>query len=116
VQTNRPLPKQMLKRFFSNGNSLPTDKIIPQASNRLTRWSKRQRNKIEAFKGPRFIQVDTEAQPNPPAAIEFIKADPVRLIQCRAVSCNGDGVLGHPKVFINLVRPSYNANILTADN
>lgn len=53
--------------------------------------------------GPRFTQIDIAAQPNPLAAIELIKADPIRYVKERQVICKGDNSLGHPNIFINLV-------------
>lgn len=37
-------------------------------------------------------------------AIDLIAADPVVVCEQRRVSSNSGGALGHPKVFINLVR------------
>lgn len=81
----------------------PKEVAAKQAPNRMEVWSKRQRPKDEIMAGPRFTQIDLAAQPNPPAAIEYIKADPIRKVHARQIRCNGDGVLGHPTVFINLV-------------
>lgn len=101
--------KKMLRRLFSSnvvkktaGRAGVIEKI-PQAPNRVETWSKRQQPRSEAISGPRFAQIDLDAQPAPPAAIEYIKLDPVREVASRTVSCSGDGPLGHPKVFINLV-------------
>ncbi|KAI9144734.1 zinc-finger domain-containing protein [Paraphysoderma sedebokerense] len=56
--------------------------------------------------GPRFEQVDMEAQPNPPSAMELIAQQPVRKVHGRVAVCDGGGgALGHPKVYINLDQP-----------
>lgn len=74
-----------------------------QASNRAGKWSERQRSKENAFQGPRFTGVDLASQPNPLAAIELLKQQSIVVTTARVVTCDGDGLLGHPKVFINLV-------------
>ena len=80
---------------------------INQAPNRATIWSNRQQSKSQIYVGPRFTQIDIAAQPNPLAAIELIKADPIRQVKERQVSCKGDSSLGHPNVFINLVHGNF---------
>lgn len=78
---------------------------IPQASNRYVLWSRRQRPRADAMKGPRFQSINFAAQPCPTAAIELLKQSPIQMEHSRTVSCSGgDRVLGHPQVFINLVR------------
>lgn len=79
--------------------------IIPQASNRQEIWSQRQNPKANAIElNPRFsVPGSLEAQPNPPAAIELAKSEPVVMVEKRVTFCDGDGLLGHPRVFINLV-------------
>jgi uncharacterized Zn-finger protein len=75
-----------------------------QAPNRATVWSNRQQSKSQVYVGPRFTQIDIAAQPNPLAAIELIKADPIRHVKERQVICKGDdNSFGHPNIFINLV-------------
>nr|KAJ3422645.1 hypothetical protein HK105_007143 [Polyrhizophydium stewartii] len=92
--------------------------VLPQAANRTTTWSPSQRSKAAATAGPRqtqliplfvvvrrFEQTNWELQPNPPSAMEFINAVPVKFVEARRVACDGGGgALGHPKVYINLVR------------
>lgn len=75
-----------------------------QAPNRADKWSERQRSKENAFQGPRFAGVDLASQPNPLAAIELLKQQSIIVTTAKVVSCDGDGLLGHPKVFINLVK------------
>ncbi|KAL2911942.1 hypothetical protein HK105_208552 [Polyrhizophydium stewartii] len=77
--------------------------VLPQAANRTTTWSPSQRSKAAATAGPRFEQTNWELQPNPPSAMEFINAVPVKFVEARRVACDGGGgALGHPKVYINL--------------
>lgn len=95
--------------------SQPKDVAVGQSPNRTSIWSNRQRPKGDIVNGPRFTQIDLAAQPNPPAAIEFIKADPIRKVHSRQVKCNGDGVLGHPTVFINLVQTTLLIAVFTLD-
>jgi uncharacterized Zn-finger protein len=102
------------RRCFSESTPATTNKSskiiellnLPQAPNRATTWSKRQRPKFLAVAGPRFADVDISAQPNPKAAIEMIKETPIVMVDDRAAACDGDGLLGHPRVYINLVRKS----------
>ncbi|KAF9992315.1 hypothetical protein BGZ65_012389, partial [Modicella reniformis] len=76
---------------------------LKQASNREVTWSEHQLAKSVAFKGPRFENVDIEAQPQPQAAIELIAEEPIRLVETRRARCDGGGgSLGHPAVWINL--------------
>ena len=91
-------------RTSPSGSVGVTEEQAVQAPNRVEVWSARQRPKTDAFKGPRFTQIDLGLQPAPLAAIELIKEDPVRTVHARLASCSGDGPLGHPKVFINLVQ------------
>ncbi|KAI9190229.1 hypothetical protein H9P43_001662 [Blastocladiella emersonii ATCC 22665] len=56
--------------------------------------------------GPRFEQIDLEAQPKPTPAMDLIAQEPVRKVNKRIVACDGGGgPLGHPKVYINLDQP-----------
>jgi len=75
---------------------------MPQAPDRAATWSKRQQPKYLAITGPRFANVDISAQPNPKAAIEMIKEAPIVMVETRTAACDGDGPLGHPRVFLNL--------------
>lgn len=99
---------KIAKRYFSKDATIAKEIVpqkleISQAPNRAMTWSERQRPRYKVFVGPQFTQIDLEAQPKPLAAIELIKADPIRYVDSRQVSCSGDGPLGHPKIFINLV-------------
>jgi hypothetical protein len=85
------------------GTATSLAKPEPQAPNRATVWSQRQRPKNEAMVGPRFIEVNLDSQPRPLSAIELLKQAPVLSVKARTVACDGGGLLGHPKVFINLV-------------
>lgn len=91
---------------FNKAQTEISQSQVTQAPNRATVWSSRQKPKSEILKGPRFTQIDIQAQPNPLAAIELIKADPIRHFKERQVICKGDSSLGHPNVFINLVNQS----------
>lgn len=91
------------------------DKVLPspipeaplsQSDNRALPWSRRQRPKDDALFGPRFVGINLQAQPTPEAAIELVKAQEVVTVATRTVACDGGGLLGHPKIFINLVSPS----------
>lgn len=78
---------------------------INQAPNRAEVWSKRQRPRGEAFSDARFMGIYLSTQPQPLAAIELLKSQPVEFVNSRVVSCDGGSAsLGHPKVFINLVQ------------
>lgn len=77
-----------------------------QAPNAVGTWSKSQRPKSEAMRGPRFEQMDLEAQPSPLSAMELISNVPVIHTAKRVVWCDGgNGPLGHPRVYINLDKP-----------
>ncbi|KAF9586652.1 hypothetical protein BGW38_000026 [Lunasporangiospora selenospora] len=83
---------------------------LKQASNRESTWSENQIEKSFAFRGPRFENTDIEAQPQPPAAIDLIAEEPIRLVESRRARCDGGGgSLGHPAVWINLDRPGAHA-------
>lgn len=78
---------------------------INQAPNRAEVWSKRQRPRGEALSDARFMGIDLSTQPQPLAAIELLKAQPVEFVNSRVVWCDGGSAsLGHPKIFINLVQ------------
>ncbi|KAL9018911.1 MAG: hypothetical protein Q9185_003823 [Variospora sp. 1 TL-2023] len=56
-------------------------------------------------------------QPQPQAAIELIHKQPVRWTKQRVVSCDGGGgVLGHPRIFINVDKPQINWPMSITDN
>ncbi|PJF16503.1 hypothetical protein PSACC_03690 [Paramicrosporidium saccamoebae] len=102
------IPRQFYKNLFrqlGTESKVPTavGSASPQAPNRATVWSQRQRPKNDAMVGPRFIEVNLDSQPRPLSAIELLKQTPVLSIKARTVACDGGGLLGHPKVFINLV-------------
>lgn len=52
---------------------------------------------------PRFEQIDLDAQPVPTPAIQMIDKAPVHLVNKSHVYCDGEGALGHPRIYINLV-------------
>lgn len=106
---------QRLRLFSSSSSSSPT-KVpktttketatvnLPQASNRETTWSAKQMPRSTGMTGPRFETVDRAKQPAPAAAIELIAQQPVIKTEQRIVACDGgNGPLGHPKIYINLV-------------
>lgn len=78
--------------------------MYKQAPNRATTWSVSQRNRDELVKtDPRFVGKDLSMQPQPLAAIELIKKQPVSFVHGNIAVCHGtDFVQGHPKVYINL--------------
>lgn len=52
-------------------------------------------------------------QVNKNFAIHLVAEEPVTDVESRVVSCDGGGgALGHPKVYINLVRPAASRNKL----
>jgi NADH dehydrogenase (ubiquinone) Fe-S protein 6 len=53
---------------------------------------------------PKFLQKDLSKQPQPYAAISLIAKEPVRFIDERIATCQGNKRIGqgHPRVFINL--------------
>ena len=54
-------------------------------------------------------RLTTGVQPQPYAAIDLIHKQPVRWTDKRVVSCDGGGgVLGHPRIFINVDKPKIN--------
>ncbi|CAE6462611.1 unnamed protein product [Rhizoctonia solani] len=78
---------------------------IAQAPNRDKPWSTSQRPRPGPESNARFEQVDMSLQPTPLSAQELIQQEPIRLVHGRRAVCDGGGgPLGHPKIFINLVR------------
>lgn len=75
-----------------------------QAPNRAETWSASQRSRDELYKtDPRFVGKDLSKQPQPLAAIELIKNQPISYIHGNIAVCHGtDFVQGHPKIYINL--------------
>jgi hypothetical protein len=87
-----------------NSSQLLDEKSV-QSPNRATIWSKSQQVRSAIQESPRFIDVNLQSQPRPLAAIELLKFQPIEYVENRTVACDGDGLLGHPRVFINLVTP-----------
>lgn len=78
---------------------------IDKSTNLSETWSKKQMPKYLAMKGARFETVNIERQPNPTPAIELISKVPVIELHENIVACDGGGGrLGHPTIYINLVR------------
>lgn len=50
----------------------------------------------------RMIDADPLLQPSPIPAQHYIQEEPVIKVKDRRVACDGGGILGHPKIFINL--------------
>jgi NADH dehydrogenase (ubiquinone) Fe-S protein 6 len=111
----------------------PTPAVVPQSPNHAATWSTNQSLRPAGQSGPRFEQTVMELQPNPLSAMELIANEPIRLIHGRKTICDGGksdkvnpqpvrkilieeppppffflyagaGPLGHPKIYINLVR------------
>ncbi|KAJ1977751.1 hypothetical protein H4R33_006149 [Dimargaris cristalligena] len=77
--------------------------LATQAPNRVATWSANQRPRDLAMRGPRFVQTDIPAQPQPMSAMELIAEEPIRMVEGRKATCDGGGgPLGHPKIYINL--------------
>ncbi|KAJ1972335.1 hypothetical protein H4R35_004729 [Dimargaris xerosporica] len=77
--------------------------VFQQAPNHAQTWSRNQRPRSVGMTGPRFEQVDLDAQPRPLAAIDLIAEEPIRFVKGRRAVCDGGGgPLGHPTIFINL--------------
>lgn len=102
--------RNIARRYTTAVTSMPSAKPLArqaeQAANRTTTWARSQQPKSDAFIGPRFEQKDLSKQPNPMAAVELIKEEPVHFVKERIAVCNGGGgALGHPKIYINLDQP-----------
>ena len=100
-------------RFFSSSSSSSSNSSsktqVKQAPNHASIWSARQQTRASALHGPRFETVALDKQPAPAAAIELIAAVPVKQVKERIVACDGGGgALGHPKIYINLVKQKSN--------
>lgn len=78
-----------------------------QAPNRADTWSRSQRSRDVIFKtDPRFVGKNLLDQPQPLAAIELIKNQPVSYVHSNIAVCHGtDFEQGHPKIYINLDKP-----------
>ncbi|KAF9654359.1 hypothetical protein BDM02DRAFT_3134067 [Thelephora ganbajun] len=84
----------------------------PQAPNYPGLWSENQRPRPTPASGPRFEQTTMHLQPQPLSAMEMIVNEPIRLSKTRIAACDGGGgALGHPKIFINLVRPWFPSSL-----
>ncbi|CAG8765692.1 12311_t:CDS:2, partial [Ambispora leptoticha] len=93
----------MISSNKDSGNDNALIDPYKQAVNRDRPWSANQRDRRDAMIGPRFENTDLEAQPRPLAAIELIDQEPIHFVEGRVASCHGGGgVLGHPRVYINL--------------
>ena len=108
-------PKQIFnKPIYYSTKSRKNDKVLEETSelqnsnksmNLSETWSKKQMPKSLAMQGARFETVSIEKQPNPIPAIELISKVPVVEVHENIASCDGGGGrLGHPKIYINLVR------------
>ena len=103
----------------------PVEALPPQAPNKVERWSTMQAPRPAAASLPRFEQTDMSLQPRPLSAMQMVSEDPIRIVHGRKAVCDGGecrvtflvhltraqyprfsggGPLGHPKIFINLVR------------
>lgn len=99
------------------------DAVVQQAPNYPATWSTNQRSRPQGRSGPRFEQTHMDLQPNPLSAMQMIAEEPIRIVHGRKAVCDGGashpyahcgtepdrlilggGPLGHPKIFINLVR------------
>lgn len=114
---------------LSSTSAPTTTTSIPaaaQSPNYPTTWSQNQSTRPAAQSSPRFEQTVMETQPNPLSAMQLIADEPIRLVNGRKAVCDGgaschplsrraggylflsvpagSGPLGHPKIFINLVR------------
>lgn len=98
--------------------------VAPQAPNYATTWTTSQAPRPQGQSGPRFEQTAMELQPNPLSAMQMVAEEPIRVVHGRKAVCDGGalprshvctnyaqdvcclgvGPLGHPKIFINLVR------------
>lgn len=77
-------------------------------------WSKKQLPKSIAMRGARFETVDLNKQPNPKPAIDLISKYPIVQVHEHIVACDGGGgSLGHPKIYINLVKFTFLFKLLT---
>lgn len=125
---NRSLKFLTRSASSSSSSSVPSKPQpsvpAPQAPNYPTAWSTNQQTRAAAASNPRFEQTVIELQPNPLSAMELVANEPVRLVHGRKAVCDGGersidwvqklafnllaggGPLGHPKIFINLVRCS----------
>lgn len=58
---------------------------------------------MTVFETPRFQNIDVNSQPNPVPSVEILKNDGPIVSKSKVVACEGRPLVGHPKVFINLV-------------
>ena len=120
-QTSTPVPSP------TPSQNLPPVEAPPQAPNKAERWSTMQAPRPAAASRPRFEQTDMSLQPRPLSAMQMVSEDSIRIVHGRKAVCDGGecpvaifrvyntgsmpsfsggGPLGHPKIFINLVRSS----------
>jgi uncharacterized Zn-finger protein len=87
-------------------SDLTEDGIIlkQQAPNFPGTWSHSQQQRATVQDGARFLGANLARQPRPLAAIDLIEKLPIVAVNSHVVSCDGGGVLGHPRIYINLVR------------
>lgn len=79
-----------------------------EPSNISKTWSQKQIPKSLALQSARFETVDISKQPNPAPAIKLISKVPINQVHENIVACDGGGGrLGHPKIYINLVKPLF---------
>lgn len=98
-----------LKSFYGSKinfkNESPELENKDKSLNIYETWSRKQIPKSLAMQGPRFENVDIGKQPNPTPAIHLISKISVKKVHENIVSCDGGGgKLGHPKIYINLVK------------
>lgn len=58
---------------------------------------------MTVFETPRFQNMDVSSQPNPVPSVEILKNDRPIVSKSKVIACEGKPLVGHPKVFINLV-------------
>ncbi|CAG8661792.1 15242_t:CDS:2 [Rhizophagus irregularis] len=98
--TKGPKTEEITDTLTMNATTENTSVDVPNYRNT---WSRSQRSRLDAIKGPRFEQTDLEAQPRPLAAIDLIAEEPIRYVEGRVAVCHGGkGALGHPQIYINL--------------
>ncbi|KAG6381164.1 hypothetical protein JVT61DRAFT_5565 [Boletus reticuloceps] len=93
-----------LARASSTAAGTPTPPA-PASESSVAPQSTSEKPRPVSRSSPRFEQTFMELQPNPLSAMELIANEPVRVVHGRKAVCDGGGgSLGHPKIFINLVR------------
>ncbi|KAJ4486115.1 hypothetical protein J3R30DRAFT_3444271 [Lentinula aciculospora] len=124
--TTHPITSNHIATPMPAGPTPSTPVVGTQAPNHPSTWSNNQRTRPTTGSGPRFEQVAMELQPNPLSAMAMIAEEPIRVVEGRKAVCDGgmdfislvlcnvakrvrlngigSGPLGHPKIYINLVR------------